>query len=75
MIDNKIVIDEPSVKIVKNIFNDYINGTSCLEIVKKLNEENILYGKPKKYMTYYLIMNIQEQQLMFLRIVQRVKEK
>ncbi len=37
----KLEIDEETSLIVKNIFNLFLDGNSCLEIAKKLNENNV----------------------------------
>lgn len=62
MLDHKIVIDEPAAKVVKSIFNDYINGISCIEIVKKLNEKKIptplIYKKQNGYKQF---RNVEEE--------------
>jgi hypothetical protein len=37
----KLIINEQEALLVKRIFDEYINGTSTVEIAKKLNQENI----------------------------------
>lgn len=55
--NKKIVIDEPKAKIVREIFDEYINGKTVPEIVDSLTAKGISYkGKPFVYNTMYKMM-------------------
>lgn len=55
--NKKIVIDEPKAEIVREIFEEYINGKTVPEIVDSLTAKGISYkGKPFVYNTMYKMM-------------------
>ena len=55
--NKKIFIDEERAKIVREIFNEYVNGKTVPEIVDSLTDKGILYkGKPFVLNTVYKML-------------------